>query len=172
MTEIKPEQKLDPKVATDFPKFIATSIADQIKQADTKAFGTISIIGITTAALLSRLAGLKATLDVISPVWLLLFVISIGFIFFALKAAVLVVYPRLTTSKKEDMTYFLDISSMTKEEFLSLGKSLTTEGVIEATYKNAYNLSHVAAKKYKALRKAMIFTLIALVWAIGVILFS
>ncbi len=169
MIEIKP---LDPKVATDFPKYIATSITDQIKQADTKAFGTIGIIGISTSALLTRLSAIKAAHGIISDTWIILFGISAILILIALKAAVAVVYPRLSKPTGKDMTYFGDIVGLDREEFLEWGKKLTLDGVVHETYKNAYSIAQIASKKYKALHNAMVFTLIALVWTIGVILFS
>lgn len=166
------KKSLDPKVATDFPKYIATSITDQIKQADTKAFGTIGIIGIATSALLARLSVLKGAKGIINPVWIVLFAVSAFLILIAIKTAISVVYPRLSKPKKEDMTYFGDIASLTREEFVQWGKDLTLEGVIFETYKNAYSIAKIAEKKYHALRKAMIFTAIALIWAIAVIMFS
>jgi hypothetical protein len=170
--EQKVEPKLDQKVATDFPKFIAVSIADQIKQADTKAFGTISIIGIVTAALLSRLNSLKASVGVLNDTWLILFGISAILILVALKAAVTVVYPRLSKPGKESFTYFGDISSITKDQFIEWGKGLTFDQVRDQTYINAYSLSKIADKKYKSLRRAMLATVLAIVWTLGVLLFS
>lgn len=169
------KQTIDPKVATDFPKYICTSIADQIRQADTKAFGTLGIVGITTGAVLSRLSSLKSSAGGIDDKWLILFSISAILIIFALKKSVSVVYPRLSKSNKEgarDKTYFMDIAEYSKEDFVAWGKQVTTQNVIEESYKNAYNLSKIAKKKYAALRHAMFATLVALVWALGVLLFS
>ncbi|MEN9649741.1 MAG: hypothetical protein RL094_708 [Candidatus Parcubacteria bacterium] len=166
------KKTLDPKVATDFPKYIATSITDQIKQADTKAFGTIGIIGIATSALLARLSVIKAAKGIIDPVWIALFGISALLILIAIKFSITVVYPRLTKPKKEDMTYFADIAALSKQEFIEWGSKLTTEGVINETYKNAYNIALIAKKKYAALQKAMFFTAVAIAWAILVIIFS
>ncbi|GEM_PF-5321971 len=59
----------DRKILGDFPKFIASAIADQIKQADTKAVGVLGILGIVTGALLSRLNSLKAVVGVSHPSW-------------------------------------------------------------------------------------------------------
>jgi hypothetical protein len=172
--ETKPEVKpiIDPRVATDFPKYIATSITDQIKQADTKAFGTIGIIGISTSALLARLASIRSAKGLISHTWLVLFGISAILILIALKAAISVVYPRLSKPTGKDMTYFGDIVGLNREQFIAWGSNLTTEAVIHETYKNAYSIAKIASKKYNALRKAMLFTLVALIWTIGVILFS
>lgn len=170
--EVKPV--VDPRVATDFPKYLSTSIADQIKQADTKAFGTLGIIGITTGAVLSRLSAIKSTMGGVDEKWLVLFTVSAILIILALKASVSVVYPRLSKSNKsqKDKTYFMDIAEYTKDEFVAWGKSVVVEDVIEESYKNAYNLAQIAKKKFVALKKAMGLTLVALVWALAVLLFS
>jgi len=173
--EIKPKTQIpvvDPRLAADFPKYLCTSIADQIKQADVKAFGTLSIIGITTAGIFSRLSALKSAAGGVNEKWLVFFAVSAFLVVLALKASITVVYPRLTKSNKQDKTYFMDIAHHTKEEFLMWGKNITTENVIEESYKNAYNLAQIAKKKYLALRKSMLFTLIALIWALAVLLFS
>ncbi len=166
---------IDQKVATDFPKYICTSIADQIRQADTKAFGTLGIVGITTGAVLSRLSALKTSLGGINETWLILFAVSAILIIIALKKSVAVVYPRLSRPKpaeQRDKTYFLDIAEYSKEDFVSWGKNVVAEDVVEESYKNAYNLAQIAKKKYAALRHAMFATVTALVWALGILLFS
>jgi hypothetical protein len=170
--DLKEIKSIDPKVATDFPKFISTSITDQIKQADTKAFGTLGIIGIIISALLSRLSALKAAEGVISPLWLILFGISAVLILIALKASLKVVYPRLSKPTKKDMTYFGDISGLSKEEYVEWGRNANLNTIIYESYNNVHNISLVASKKYAALQKAMISTGIALIWTVFIILFS
>jgi len=172
MSEEAKDKLVDPKIIVDFPKYIATSISDQIKQADTKALGTIGIISIITGALLSRLSVIKSNTGEINNIWLVLFVVSVVLILLALKAAVVVVYPRLTKPKKEDLTYFGDIANLTKDEFVTWGKGLGTNEIVHETYKNAYNLAQIADKKYAALRRAMFFTVFAIMWTVSVILYS
>lgn len=168
VARIAPEQK----VATDFPKFIATSMADQIKQADTKAFGTLSIIGIMTAALLSRLSVIKSAQVALSESWILLFGASAVLIIVALKFALAVVYPRLGKAEGKSLIYFKDIVLLKEEEFLRRGQDIDAGEIIRQTYLNAYNLARVAEKKYSELRKAISFTLLALVWTLVILLLS
>ncbi len=166
--KVVPEQK----VATDFPKFIATSMADQIKQADTKAFGTLSIIGIMTAALLTRLSVIKSAHAVLSDFWIILFGISAVLIITALKSALAVVYPRMGKAEGKSLLYFKDISSFKEEEFLNWGQQVDVREIVRQTYLNAYNLARVADKKYAELQRAILFTLLALVWTLVILLLS
>jgi hypothetical protein len=165
------DRQLDQKVASEFPRYIAEGIANHIRQADTKAIGTLGIIGITTGALLSRLASLKLSGGV-GNLWLFLFTVSAVLILLALKVTVSVVRPRLSVNTGKDMMFFMDIVRTTKEEYVAWGKGLSLEDIISQTYETAYNLARVADNKYKALHRATFFTTLALMWTVGVLLFS
>jgi hypothetical protein len=115
---------------------------------------------------------LKGATGGLNTTWLILFAISAILIFISLKTAVTVVYPRLSKRTGKSFTYFGDISSLTKEEFLKWGDDLTFEKILEQSYMNAYSLSLIAQKKYKSLQRAMLFTVLAIVWTLGVLLFS
>lgn len=162
----------DIKTLADFPKFVSTAIADQIKQADTKAVGVLGILGIVTGALLSRLNVIKSVTGVAHPLWIFIFGFSVIMILFCMKAIIRVVYPRLSKKGSDSLTYFQDISSVSRGDFVARARSLNTDQVVEQTYSNAYSLATIATKKYRALRHAMLLTGITIVWTIGVLLFS
>ncbi len=165
-------KKEDIKTIADFPKFISTSIADQIKQADTKAVGVLGILGIVTGGLLSRLNSIKNVSGIEDPKWIFILGFSVVMILLCMKAIVLVVYPRLSKKGSENMTYFQDIAGFSQEEYVNRGKALTTDEIITNTYITAHNLANIATKKYKALREAMILTIVTIIWTIGVLLLS
>ncbi|GEM_PF-5970718 len=94
-------------------------------------------------------------------------------ILLSMKAILRVVYPRI--SKKgggDSMTYFQNIAGSSREEYIARGSKLTADEVIANSYMNAHDLAAVASKKYKALREAMILTIITIIWTIGVLLVS
>lgn len=165
----KPE---DIRVLVDFPKFIYTSIADQIKQADTKAVGILSIIGIVTAALLNRLSALKGSVGINHPMWVFIFAFSIIMLVLCMKSVIRVVYPRSTKGKHKNLIYFQDIASFSQEEYKSKGKSLSANEILDEVYSNTHNLAKIANSKYGALRQAMILTVITIVWTVAVLLLS
>ena len=115
---------------------------------------------------------MKAVLGSGHPLWIFIFGMSVVMILLSIKSIIRVVFPRLSKKGSDSMTYFKDISSVSKEDFISKGKSLSTEDIINESYNNAYALSVIATKKYLALREGIIITLITIVWTIGVILFS
>ena len=162
----------DTKTLADFPKFITNSIADQIKQADTKAVGVLSILGIVTGALLARLNAIKIMVGISDPLWIFIFGISVVMIMLSMKAIVRVVYPRLSKKNGGNMTYFADISLSSQQEYISGMRALSTDEIISKSYLLTYNLAKIASKKYRALQQAMILTMFTIIWTIAVILLS
>ena len=169
----------DLKLAADFPRFVVTQIADQIKQADTKAFGVMGVLGAITIALLARLNALKEISTVYDPVWVFLFLASAAFIGLSLLAVMKVVYPRLGRGVggfggefHDTMTFFRSVVKMSEEEYVKKGLALSNQDIIEESYHNAHDLAAIADKKYHALRIAMAQTGLALLWTLGVLVFS
>jgi p-aminobenzoyl-glutamate transporter AbgT len=166
------DSKPDPRITTDFPKFIFTSLADQIKQADTKAFGLLTIIGIVTAALVTRLNALKTSLGITHPLWIFIFSFSFVMILVSIKCVVRVVYPRAGKNTSKSMTYFRDIAAISREEYVRKGESLDAASIVRETYDNTYTLAQISNTKYKALREAIIVTVVTIAWTVCVLLFS
>jgi len=154
---------------TDFPKFSASQIADLIKQADAKAVSTLYVLGISTAALLTRINTIKASGGT-SPMWGAVFAIAVLLILVALKSIITVIYPRGSKSEKGDMTYFESIAANKKETYIKTGMAMTDDDIAKALYGNAYNLAKVTHNKYHALRIALALTGTSIVTTI-VILF-
>ena len=168
----QPASDRDPRLSSDFPKFVCTLISDQIKQADAKAIGVLSILGIVTAALLSRLGSLKGISGLMDPKWVFIFSFSVVMIVITMKFIVRVVYPRASKGGNGNMLYFKDIATQSKEDYLTRGLELNNADIIRETYADAYNLAKVADKKYAALRRAMIATTVTIIWTIAVLLLS
>ena len=166
-------ERHDPKVIVEFPRFIFNCIIDQIKQADTKAVGVLSILGIITSALMSRLNALKGMLGLDHPLWVILFSVSVIMILLSMKFIIRVVYPRDSKSKDKTMIYFKDIANHSSvNEYIDKGSRLVPEDMARETYSNVYYLARIATQKYAALRQAMVLTIITLIWTIGVLLLS
>ncbi len=149
----------------DFAKFSASQIADLIKQADAKAVSTLYVLGISTAALLTRINTIKASGGA-TPMWGAVFAVAVLLILVALKSVITVIYPRGGKPEKGDMTYFESIAANKKETYIKTGMALTDEAALKALYQNAYNLAKVAHNKYHALRVALTLTATSIVTTI------
>lgn len=156
---------------TDFPKFIATQLADLIKQADTKATATFYVLGITAAALLARLTATKLN-NAGNVVWMGLFVIAAILILVALKTIITVIYPRLGKGSKKGFIYFKDITSQSLAEYVERGRRVSEEETVTLLYEHAHNLARISEAKFRALRYALILTGVAIVWAMFVLLLA
>ena len=156
---------------TDFPKFTAAQIADLIKQADTKATATFYVLGITTAALLTRLTAIK-TAGGITMEWMSLFTIAIVLILLAFKSIIAVIYPRFSKGERNDLVYFENIVLEQKEDYVARGMQLEEKEIAEAMYRNVYNLALIAHRKYHALRIALGLTGISIIATIVILFLS
>jgi hypothetical protein len=166
-------EKEDAKIKHDYARFTFSTLTDQIKQADTKAFGILGILGVLTAGLLSRLNTLKSAVG-INPTWIVLFIISAILIIVALKAVIRVVFPRLSTNQlsERSILYFKDIVAQPKQQYVHRATTYTTEKLLEELYKDIYNISNIVDAKFASLRKALILTIITFAWTIAIILLS
>ncbi len=166
-------EKEDSKIKHDFARFVFSTISDQIKQADTKAFGVLGILGVLTAALLSRLASIKSATG-ITTTWIVLFIISALLIVFALKLVVRVVFPRLATNKSNEKSilYFRDIINQPKAHYVQIAQSYSHEGLLTSLYQDTHNLAGIADAKFSTLRNALIMAVITFAWTITIILLS
>ncbi|NQV88040.1 MAG: hypothetical protein HQ402_00600 [Parcubacteria group bacterium] len=169
MNNLNEKDIKDMRTLFDFAKFISTNIADQIKQADTKAVGVLGVLGIVTGALLSRLNTLKSTIGVGHSLWVFLFAFSLIMIVITLKFIIRVVYPRTSLSKKKNLLFFKDIATFSHEEYVEQASELSPQEFIRETHGNSHNLACVADAKYKALRHAMIFTVITIIWTVAMV---
>ncbi len=169
---MNPQTEKDSRIITDFPKFIFNTISDQIKQADTKAVGVLGILGIVTGALLSRLNTIKDHMGIYDPKWVVIFTFSTIMVVITMKFIVRVVYPRGSSSNTKNMIYYKDISLYSKDEYIKRGESLLNTDILKETYNDVYNIAGVASRKYKALRLAMLMTIITIIWTIAVLLLS
>ncbi len=149
----------------DFAEFASEQIADLIKQADSKAVSTLYVLGISTAALLTRINTIKASGGA-TPMWGAVFAVAVLLILVALKSVITVIYPRGGKPEKGDMTYFESIAAYKKEVYVKAGLALTEEDAAKALYGNAYNLARVAHNKYRALRVALTLTATSIVTTI------
>ena len=165
------KDKGDTKVRADFSRFIVQNLADQIKQADTKAFGIMGVLGILTAGLLTRLNAIKSPTGV-TVEWAVLFIISACLIILALKAVIRVVYPRMSFSANDGVIYFNDILKNESKEFVRKGLALSAEETIHESYKDAYSLATIAKAKFKALRYALITVVVAFIWTMVILILS
>ena len=163
-------QNRDYKVLTAFPQYIATAITDQIKQADTKALGMLGVLGVLISALLAKLNTLKSALTTSNPLWLFIFGFSAIMVLLSLKFILAVVYPRSSKTKSASLIYFKDIASANRTAYLERGESLSEAEIVRENYANAHALAGVANRKYQALKRAMICTIITLVWVVGLLL--
>jgi hypothetical protein len=167
------EEKEDKKIKHDFARFVFSTVSEQIKQADTKAFGILGILGILTMALLNRLAGIKSITG-ITPTWILLFVISALLIMLALKSVIRVVFPRLSKNEihERSILYFQDIIAEKKVGYIQKATNYKEDEILSHIYQDIHNLAQIASSKFTALRKSLIIIIIAFVWTILIILLS
>lgn len=166
-------EKEDQKIKHDFARFAFSTLSDQIKQADTKAFGVLSIIGVLTAGLLARLNAIKSAVG-LNSTWIILFIISAVLIIFTLKAVIRVIFPRLANNPlhERSILYFRDIVAQPKQHYVNLASRYTNEKLLEGLYIDVYNLSIIADAKFASLRKALILTVLTFAWTITIILLS
>lgn len=167
---MKKEEEKGLNSNTDFPKTVVSSLSDQIRQADTKAAGTITFLGIIGGILIREIDLLKNSLGDRSYIWFVVVIVSAVMLMLAFKAVIRVLYPRISKGSKEGMYYFKDILQNSKEEYTKKGVYMTNEGIARQLYSTSYALSKVLEAKFKALKLAMILTLIVLVWTIVVII--
>ncbi|MBM3281654.1 MAG: hypothetical protein FJY91_02865 [Candidatus Harrisonbacteria bacterium] len=156
---------MDRRNIIDFQKFVCQNLSDQIKQADTKAAAIISVLGLITASLLSRLSSIKVR-GSLSETNMIVYCLAAALILVSLKFAIGVIFPRISKGKSTGLLYFGDISLMRKETFV---KNITKidETQISLEYANqAHALSAIAKRKYWNLRQAFILSSIALVFTI------
>jgi hypothetical protein len=167
------EEKEDQKIKHDFARFVFSTISDQIKQADTKAFGILGTLGILTAALLTRLASIKSATG-LNTTWVILFIVSSLLIILALKSVILVVFPRLNKNdtNERSILYFQDIIAEKKISYVQKASNYKNNKILDFIYSDIHNLSNIANLKFIALRKALIISIIAFIWTIIIILFS
>lgn len=168
MSKTKMSKEGNTKDQLDFLKSVNSYLLEQIKLADTKAAWTFSVLGIATAAIISKLTKIE---------WESLFNTKMGLFFIAtilivvsVKKIVYVIYPRVADGSKSGIFYFRDIQAHKKEEYLQKIMNLNEEKVIESFGNQVYALSQIADKKFKALRFAMISTVITLIWVIFILL--
>lgn len=154
-------EEKDLKDKIDLAKYIASASSDLIKTADTKATWAFSAIGILTGALLTKIAKIDWSVQQ-SSTTLLLIVSSLLFIVFAFNYTMLVIFPRLSKPNKEGIIYFGDIASQSFDEYRLKYNSLNQKEIAEKYYFQAYNLSVVAQKKFKALKIGMIHMMITI----------
>lgn len=153
----------DIKVRADFSRFVFTSIVDQIRQTDTKAYGVLGILGILTSLLFNRLGAMRSSIGT-NLTWWIIVVISALLFILVLGSVIGIVYPRLSKKNKESILYFGDISKHSKEEYLNKAMDYSAEDVIEEAYKQSYSIAVIANKKFTALRIAMINLVITFIW--------
>ncbi len=157
------KERDDQKVRGDFSRFVFSSITDQIRQTDTKAYGILGILGILTSLLFNRVGAMKSSIGSSLTWWIIVAISALLFIF-VLSSVIGVVYPRLSKKNKDSILYFGNISEHTKNEYLQKTMRYSAEEVIEEAYKQSYSIAIIANKKYIALRLAMINLLITFIW--------
>jgi hypothetical protein len=156
---------IDPRVRFEFSKTINAGLQEQIKLADTKAAWTFSVLGLFAAVLTNILS--KFTWQELAQTKVLFFlIIAVITLVLAFKSIVLVMYPRTGPGMKGGLTYFRDIIQGSKEEYLNIGREADEEKIIDAMYSQSYELAAIAEKKFSVLRRAIIFTMIALGWIV------
>ncbi|MDO8564185.1 MAG: DUF5706 domain-containing protein [Nanoarchaeota archaeon] len=167
------EEKEDQKIKHDFARFTFSTINDQIKQADTKAFGILGTLGILTVALLTRLANIKSATG-ITPTWIILFIISALLIILALKSVIIVVFPRLNKNdiNERSILYFQDIAAEKKINYVQKASNYKNDQILSSIYRDIHNISNIANLKFTALRKSLIISIITFIWTIVIILLS
>lgn len=153
----------------EFPKLVTESLTTQINQADNKALGTITVLGILAGVLTTQLDKLKDTLNA-NYVWMIIVAISALMLLLSFKAAIRVIYPRMSKGNKDGMYYFEDVLQHNKEEYINRGAYLTTEGVARQLYRSSYEMSKIADSKFKSLKIAIKLTVIVLIWTIAVVI--
>lgn len=151
----------DLKDKIDLAKYTASTSSDLIKTADTKATWAFSAIGILTGALLTKIA--KIDWSVKQDMFTIgLISISLLFIILAFTYTLFVIYPRLSKGNKSGIVYFEDIATQSYEEFSSKYVTISQKEISEKYYAQAYNLSVVASKKFKALRIGLFHMMITI----------
>ncbi len=169
--EKKDSEDKDLKDKIDFAKFITSTSSDLIKTADTKATWAFSAIGILTGALLTKIARIDWSVSQnITTIGLIS--VSLFFIFLAFTYTLFVIYPRLSKGNKEGMIYFEDIATQTLEEYKLKYSGISQKWIAEKYYAQAYNLSVIASKKFKALRVGLFHMMITIVVLIATFLWA
>ncbi len=159
------------KAKIELAKYTASASSDLIKIADTKATWAFSAIGILTGAFLSKIIkidwSIKQNITTVSLISLSLF-----FIFMAFTYTLFVIYPRLTKSNKEGVIYFEDVASQTFEEYKNNFSKISQEDMMERYVSQAYNLSKITSKKFKALRVGLVHMMITIITLIATFLWA
>ncbi|MBI5803145.1 hypothetical protein HY448_00455 [Candidatus Pacearchaeota archaeon] len=160
----------DYKLNLDFIKSVNSYLFDQIRLADTKAAWTFSVIGVSTAALVSRISKLDLV-DWMIKSKVILMIIAFGLIVFSVKNVVHVIYPRVREGSKLGLFYFKDITSQKKEEYAEKISNLSEQRILKDLSLQAHALSGIVDEKFKTLRIAIVSTIITLLWVVIVLFF-
>jgi len=170
-TPKKTENCVDLKAKMDFAKYVATHLQGQVDFADKKAAWTFSVLAVGTGALINKLLKIDwAATDSLKVLPLL--GIAFFFIILAFIQIAKVVYPRIGRGHKGGYAYFEDIVQENKREYVKEGTSLTDERMLKVLYEEAYDLASIASRKFKEVYKAIVFSTIALIITIIVLLLT
>ncbi|MST04413.1 MAG: hypothetical protein EXS49_02515 [Candidatus Pacebacteria bacterium] len=153
----------------DLLKFISSQVSDQLRQADTKAVSIFGVLGILTGLLVNKINSLKFSEWFERPISMILIFISLFLVILSFKFALRVLYPRKSVSDKKSLSFFGDISSLKKEEYISLVSEVEEGESINILSLNVWNLSSVASKKYNALKTAFMLGIFSLIFTIIVL---
>jgi hypothetical protein len=160
--------KVDPRYKFGLPQTTVLEKNQLIRFADTKAAWTFSVLGVGTAAFSTFVS--RMDLTNLSKTHMILFGIAIILLVISFNKVVRVMYPRFSKPNKTGMIYFQDIISNKKEDYIKKGLNLSEKEILSNLYEQAYDLSTIASKKFKALRYAIISSVITLIYLIILII--
>src|SRR3989344_2675440 len=142
---------MDAKVRTEFPRYINTTIENQIKLADTKAVWIFSVLSVGTGALVSKTSHISwESVNQIRAMTMI--ALSLILIILSFKHIIRVIYPRISKGKSTGIIYFGDILSQSKESYVKKGLSIKEEEIIKQLYEQAHTLSGIINKKFRSLK--------------------
>lgn len=167
----KTEYCMDIKARMDFAKYVSTHLQGQVDFADRKAAWTFSVLAVGTGALINKLLKIDwAATDSLKV--MPLFMIAFLFIVLAFIQLAKVVYPRIGRGRKGEYAYFEDIIQENKKEYVEEGTKLSDERMLKILYEEAYDLASIASRKFKEVYKGIVFSTIALIITIIVLLIT
>lgn len=163
------DKKINPEVKYYYSQFVNSNLYEQIKFADTKAALIFSVLGIATAAIVSR--GIKIDWVQVNVSFIVILLgIAVILIIISLKSVFAVLYPRYNKSKRKGTFYFEDILNYNKNEYVNKGVSLSDNETAKELFEQSYVLADIVNRKFRAIRHAMITTAITLAYTVMILM--
>lgn len=135
-------------------RFVNLYLTDYIRVADSKATVMLGVVGALLAAVLAQSSHPHA-----KGIWV--YYASVIITIVAIVVQILVIWPRTEFKRRKGLIFWDNISAHDQDDYRQKVSEIDEAGIVIELANQAHNLASTASRKYRILRWAVVFGVVA-----------